>query len=354
MFRLKSNISALALIACLALCAVGDQVPQEKPKYTNRLAKENSPYLLMHAHNPVDWYPWGPEAFAKAKKESKLVFLSIGYSSCYWCHVMERESFNQRRRRQAAEQALRLHQGGPRGTARRRPHLHDRAARHRGSSGGWPLSMFLTLGRQADRRRHLLAAARTARSTARSRLGFKSILKIVRDNLHRIAKGSTRSGRTHCRGHLGATGRAGQGSGSGRTRSRAGRPSRRQLSRRFSIQLHGGFGSPQNNFRGAKFPLPPAGVFPPSACREPRTPEMLGHGRPPRSTRWRRAASTTTSAAASTATAPNAPGRCRTSRRCSTTTPSSSRSTPGPTAATKKPVYQPCRAMRRWPSSTAR
>src|ERR1700694_1414220 len=64
-----------------------------KPRYTNRLAKETSPYLLMHAHNPVDWYPWGPEAFAKAKKEGKLVFLSIGYSSCYWCHVMERESF---------------------------------------------------------------------------------------------------------------------------------------------------------------------------------------------------------------------------------------------------------------------
>src|SRR6476659_5942500 len=59
----------------------------------NRLAGETSPYLLQHAHNPVDWYPWSPEAFAKAKKEGKPVFLSIGYSSCHWCHVMERESF---------------------------------------------------------------------------------------------------------------------------------------------------------------------------------------------------------------------------------------------------------------------
>jgi len=59
----------------------------------NRLAKETSPYLLLHAHNPVDWYPWGPEALAKAREEKKLIFLSIGYSSCYWCHVMERESF---------------------------------------------------------------------------------------------------------------------------------------------------------------------------------------------------------------------------------------------------------------------
>jgi uncharacterized protein YyaL (SSP411 family) len=62
-------------------------------KYTNRLINEKSPYLLQHAHNPVDWYPWGDEAFAKAKAEDKTIFLSIGYSTCHWCHVMERESF---------------------------------------------------------------------------------------------------------------------------------------------------------------------------------------------------------------------------------------------------------------------
>src|SRR5271157_65547 len=61
---------------------------------TNRLIHERSPYLQQHAHNPVDWFPWGDEAFAKAKKENKLVFLSIGYSSCHWCHVMEKESFS--------------------------------------------------------------------------------------------------------------------------------------------------------------------------------------------------------------------------------------------------------------------
>ena len=69
------------------------QREEKKQQHTNRLAKETSPYLLMHAHNPVDWYPWGPEAFAKAKKENKVIFLSVGYSSCHWCHVMERESF---------------------------------------------------------------------------------------------------------------------------------------------------------------------------------------------------------------------------------------------------------------------
>ncbi|KAM9281120.1 spermatogenesis-associated protein 20 isoform 2-T2 [Morus bassanus] len=63
------------------------------PRHTNRLINEKSPYLLQHAHNPVDWYPWGQEAFDKAKKENKLIFLSVGYSTCHWCHVMEEESF---------------------------------------------------------------------------------------------------------------------------------------------------------------------------------------------------------------------------------------------------------------------
>ena len=61
--------------------------------HTNRLIDEQSPYLLQHAHNPVDWYPWGPRAFEKAHAENKPIFLSIGYSTCHWCHVMERESF---------------------------------------------------------------------------------------------------------------------------------------------------------------------------------------------------------------------------------------------------------------------
>ncbi|KXS17333.1 hypothetical protein M427DRAFT_110456 [Gonapodya prolifera JEL478] len=63
------------------------------PRFTNRLAREKSPYLLQHAHNPVNWYPWGEEAFAKAERENKLIFLSVGYSTCHWCHVMEHESF---------------------------------------------------------------------------------------------------------------------------------------------------------------------------------------------------------------------------------------------------------------------
>src|SRR4051812_47553218 len=71
--------------------ASADRTPASE--YTNRLAHEKSPYLLQHAHNPVDWYPWGEEAFAKARRENKPIFLSIGYSTCHWCHVMAHESF---------------------------------------------------------------------------------------------------------------------------------------------------------------------------------------------------------------------------------------------------------------------
>ncbi len=72
------------------LAASPDTMPA---RATNRLIHEKSPYLLQHAHNPVDWYPWGEEAFAKAKRENKPIFLSVGYSTCYWCHVMEKQSF---------------------------------------------------------------------------------------------------------------------------------------------------------------------------------------------------------------------------------------------------------------------
>src|SRR5579883_2911503 len=67
--------------------------PAGSAAHTNRLIDELSPYLLQHAHNPVDWYPWGPEALGRAKAEDRPILLSIGYAACHWCHVMERESF---------------------------------------------------------------------------------------------------------------------------------------------------------------------------------------------------------------------------------------------------------------------
>ena len=70
-----------------------DPSPSTAPLAPNRLAREKSPYLLQHARNPVDWFPWGEEAFAKARREDKPIFLSVGYSTCHWCHVMAHESF---------------------------------------------------------------------------------------------------------------------------------------------------------------------------------------------------------------------------------------------------------------------
>ena len=97
MHRRTPPPSRLGLLAFVLVAAVlsppASAQPQDQDRPANRLARETSPYLLLHAHNPVDWYPWGPEAFARAKAENKPIFLSVGYSSCYWCHVMERESF---------------------------------------------------------------------------------------------------------------------------------------------------------------------------------------------------------------------------------------------------------------------
>lgn len=77
-----------------AHASTGDTSQTDAPKYTNRLIRSHDPYLLLHAHNPVDWYPWGPEALAAARREHKPIFLSVGYSTCYWCHVAEREIYS--------------------------------------------------------------------------------------------------------------------------------------------------------------------------------------------------------------------------------------------------------------------
>ena len=90
---LRGKAVALFLASVLACQAAEPTATVTTTTFTNRLAKEKSPYLLQHQHNPVDWYAWGPEAFAKAKAEGKPIFLSVGYSTCHWCHVMAHESF---------------------------------------------------------------------------------------------------------------------------------------------------------------------------------------------------------------------------------------------------------------------
>src|SRR3990172_2613013 len=109
----------------------------------NRLAGETSPYLLQHAHNPVDWYPWGPEALARASAEQRPIFLSIGYAACHWCHVMERESFED----QATARLMNERFINIKVDREERPDLDaiymDGVVAFRGR-GGWPMSVFLT------------------------------------------------------------------------------------------------------------------------------------------------------------------------------------------------------------------
>jgi hypothetical protein len=112
-------------------------------QHTNRLVTETSPYLLQHAHNPVDWYPWGEEALAKARQEDKPILVSIGYSSCHWCHVMERESFEDA----DTARLMNTHFINIKIDREERPdldHIYMDAVQAMTGSGGWPLNVFLT------------------------------------------------------------------------------------------------------------------------------------------------------------------------------------------------------------------
>ena len=109
----------------------------------NRLIHEKSPYLLQHAYNPVDWYPWGEEALAEAKRQDRPIFLSIGYSTCYWCHVMERESFENPR----IAQLMNAQFVSIKVDREERPDLdavYMSAVQAMSGQGGWPMSVFLT------------------------------------------------------------------------------------------------------------------------------------------------------------------------------------------------------------------
>lgn len=116
-------------------------------RYTNRLVHSKSPYLLLHAHNPVDWYPWGDEAFAKARKENKPIFLSIGYFTCHWCHVMEQESYSD----PGVANILNRYFVSVKVDREERPdidRLYIAYVEATTGSAGWPLNVLLTPDRQ--------------------------------------------------------------------------------------------------------------------------------------------------------------------------------------------------------------
>src|SRR5256712_12922580 len=120
-----------------------DGIMGEAPKHTNRLIHETSPYLRQHAHNPVDWYSWGPEAFDRARREDRPVLLSVGYSACHWCHVMERESFENE---EIAALMNRLFVN-IKVDREERPdvdQIYMQAVQSMTGHGGWPMTVFLT------------------------------------------------------------------------------------------------------------------------------------------------------------------------------------------------------------------
>ncbi|CAI5765940.1 spermatogenesis-associated protein 20 isoform X1 [Podarcis lilfordi] len=134
---------SIQLRAALAMATGGKGSQSSTARPTNRLIYEKSPYLLQHAHNPVDWYPWGQEAFDKAKREDKLIFLSVGYSTCHWCHVMEQESFQN----EEIGQILNDNFVCIKVDREERPDVdkvYMAFVQATSSGGGWPMSVWLT------------------------------------------------------------------------------------------------------------------------------------------------------------------------------------------------------------------
>ncbi len=260
MFPRPSRLALATLLLSAALLALplpAAAPPAAKSKHVNLLARESSPYLLQHAHNPVEWRPWGPEAFAKAKKEKKLVFLSIGYSSCHWCHVMEKESFAN------AEVAklLNKHFICIKVDREERPdidHVYMTALNTMGNHGGWPLSMFLT----ADGK-PIVGGTYWPREDTEvdgdKHLGFKSRLKLLmevqRDKPKDVQELADRVAKATAANLAGV-----------------GRLALVELDRKLiaatveALQesfdpTHGGFGIPRRKFQGTKFPMPSRLLF---------------------------------------------------------------------------------------------
>jgi len=147
------------------------------PAYTNRLILEDSPYLLQHAHNPVDWYPWGEEAFTRARQEHKPILLSVGYSTCHWCHVMEEESFED----DEIAAYINEHYIAIKVDRERRPDIdavYMGAVQAIAGSGGWPMTVWLT----PDRRPFYGGTYFPPRDGDRGvRIGFLTLLARLQD-----------------------------------------------------------------------------------------------------------------------------------------------------------------------------
>jgi len=267
----------------------------------NRLANEVSPYLLLHAHNPVNWYPWGEEAMTRARREDKPIFLSIGYSTCYWSHVMERLVFSD------PEIAALMNEWfvNVKVDREERPDL-DRiymtATHLMTGRGGWPNSVFLTPDLEP-----FYAGTYFPPHDDHGRPGFPRVLHQLhqawearRDEVLQVAARVTAEIREV---------EAGQRAPPQAPDSMLVARSLTAITDRYDA-LNGGLGGPPSS-------LPACGW---SSC----WPQRIGS---PTTGRWPGAASMTRWAAASIDTPPTRHGGCRTSRRCSTTRRTWSRST---------------------------
>jgi hypothetical protein len=256
--------------AVLLLVAAAPPATVRKP---NALLRESSPYLLQHAYNPVNWQPWGPQAFARAKKEGKLVFLSIGYSSCHWCHVMEKESFSD----PGVAKILNEQFICIKVDREERPdvdQIYMTALNVMGNNGGWPLSMFLDA-----EARPIIGGTYWPRDDTEEdgekRPGFKSILTRMAE-LHRKEPKTLADQATK-------VARATTTELTGRSRGLVLVDLDRELVEGVTTALrdefdtlHGGFGNPARKFAGPKFPRPATLRFLLGEMR--RTKEAKGKG----------------------------------------------------------------------------
>jgi uncharacterized protein YyaL (SSP411 family) len=245
----RASMAALLLSAASLFAA-------DKDKPANHLAGESSPYLLQHAHNPVDWYPWGDEAFARAKKEGKLVFLSIGYSTCHWCHVMERESFEN----QEIADLLNHDFVCIKVDREERPDIDEvyitsLAAMRR--PGGWPMTLFLTADGKPIFGGTYFPPEDKETPDGDTIPGLKTLIKAVskvRDQkpkeLQEQADDVAERTKTLLAGLSRGAGLVGL------DRDLVG-GAVDALKDQFD-RTHGGFGNPDRGFKGVKFPMPPS------------------------------------------------------------------------------------------------
>ena len=169
-----SIVGLLFFTECKGEERIEDKKEMNTKKY-NRLIKEKSPYLLQHAANPVDWYPWGPEAFEKAKRENKLIFLSIGYSTCHWCHVMEEEVFNDPEMAKLMNElfiSIKVDR-------EERPDidkLYMTVSQMMTGHGGWPLNIIMTPDKKP-----FFTSSYIPKESKYGRMGMMSLLPRIRD-----------------------------------------------------------------------------------------------------------------------------------------------------------------------------